>query len=131
MKVPPDRRYAETHEWFLLDDDIVTMGITQYAADELTDITYVELPEVGTKVTVGDVIGEVESVKATSEVFTAVDGSVVAVNTALVDHPELVNDDALEEGWMVKIKISDPAEMGTLMTPEAYRAFVAEEEAKG
>src|SRR3990172_9131955 len=101
MKVPVDRRYAETHEWFLLDDDIVTMGITQYAADELTDITYVELPEVGAKVTVGDVIGEVESVKATSEVFTAVGGSVVAVNTALVDHPELVNDHALEEGWLV------------------------------
>jgi len=124
MKVPPDRRYAETHEWFLLDDTIVTMGISQYAADELTDITYVELPEVGAWVTVGDVIGEVESVKATSEIFTAVGGSVVAVNTALVDHPEVVNNDAFEDGWMVKIKTDTPDPLGALMTGKEYAAFV-------
>ena len=124
MKVPPDRRYAETHEWFLLDEKIVTLGITQYAADELTDITYVELPEVGAKVTAGDVIGEVESVKATSEVFTAVGGTVEAVNTALVDHPELINDDALEEGWMVKIKADTPDPLHSLMTAKEYAAFV-------
>lgn len=124
MKVPPDRRYAETHEWFLLDDTIVTMGISQYAADELTDITYVELPEVGTRVTVGDVIGEVESVKATSEIFTAVSGSVVAVNTALIDHPELVNDDAFEEGWIVKIKADTPDPLSALMTGKEYAIFV-------
>ena len=124
MKVPPDRRYAETHEWFLLDDTIVTMGITQYAADELTDITFVELPEVGSRVTVGDVIGEVESVKATSEIFTAVGGSVVAVNTALVDHPEVVNDDAFEEGWMVKIKTDTLDPLRTLMAAKEYTTFV-------
>ena len=124
MKVPPDRRYAETHEWFLLDDTIVTMGISQYAADELTDITFVELPEVGTRVTVGDVIGEVESVKATSEIFTAVGGSVVAVNTALVDHPEVVNDDAFEEGWMVKIKADTPDPLSALLTAKEYATFV-------
>ena len=124
MKVPPDRRYAETHEWFLLDDTIVTMGISQYAADELTDITYVELPEVGTRVTVGDVIGEVESVKATSEIFTAVSGSVVAVNTALVDHPEVINDDAFEEGWMVKIKADVLDPLHALMTGKEYATFV-------
>ena len=124
MKVPPDRRYAETHEWFLLEDTIVTMGITQYAADELTDITFVELPEVGSRVTVGDVIGEVESVKATSEIFTAVSGSVVAVNTALVDHPEAVNDDAFEEGWMVKIKTDTQDPLLALMTSKEYATFV-------
>ena len=124
MKVPPDRRYAETHEWFLLDDTIVTMGISQYAADELTDITYVELPEVGTRVTVGDVIGEVESVKATSEIFTAVGGSVVAVNTALTDHPELINDDAFEEGWMVKIKTDTLDPLHALMAAKEYMSFV-------
>ena len=124
MKVPPDRRYAETHEWFLLDDTIVTMGISQYAADELTDITFVELPEVGARMTVGDVIGEVESVKATSEVFTAVSGSVVAVNTALVDHPEVVNDDAFEEGWMVKIKTDTADPLSALMTSKEYATFV-------
>ena len=124
MKVPVDRRYAETHEWFLLDDNIVTVGITQYAADELTDITYVELPEVGTRLTVGDSIGEVESVKATSEVFTAVGGSVVAVNTALTDHPELINDDAFEEGWLVKIKTDTPDPLRSLMAAKEYAAFV-------
>ena len=124
MKVPPDRRYAETHEWFLLDDTIVTMGITQYAADELTDITFVELPEVGSRVTVGDVIGEVESVKATSEIFTAVSGAVVAVNTALVDHPEVVNDDAFEEGWLVKIKTDTLDPLLALMTSKEYATFV-------
>jgi len=124
MKVPPDRRYAETHEWFLLDDTIVTMGITQYAADELTDITFVELPEVGARVTVGDVIGEVESVKATSEILTSVGGSVVAVNTALADHPEVVNDDAFEEGWMVKIKTDTTDPLSALMTSKEYSSFV-------
>ena len=124
MKVPIDRRYAETHEWFLLDDHIVTMGISQYAADELTDITYVELPAVGTKVTVGDAIGEVESVKATSEVFTAVSGSVVAVNNALADHPELINDDAFEEGWMVKIKTDSLDPLRTLLSSKEYAAFI-------
>ncbi len=124
MKVPADRKYAETHEWFLLDDTIVTMGITQFAADELTDITFVELPEVGAKVTAGDVIGEVESVKATSEIFTAVTGSVVAVNTALTDHPELVNDDAFEEGWMVKIKANTPDPLRALMAAKEYTSFV-------
>ncbi|MEK7711174.1 MAG: glycine cleavage system protein GcvH [Planctomycetota bacterium] len=124
MKVPIDRKYAETHEWFLLDDNIVTMGISQYAADELTDITYVELPAVGTRVTVGDVIGEVESVKATSEIFTAVGGTVVAVNTALADHPELINDDAFEEGWMVKIKTDSPDPLRPLLSCKEYAAFV-------
>ncbi|MDO8628957.1 MAG: glycine cleavage system protein GcvH [Phycisphaerales bacterium] len=124
MKVPIDRKYAETHEWFLLDDNIVTMGISQYAADELTDITYVELPAVGTRVAVGDVIGEVESVKATSEIFTAVGGTVVAVNTALADHPELINDDAFEEGWMVTIKADSPDPLHLLLSCKEYAAFV-------
>ncbi|MGB2985756.1 MAG: glycine cleavage system protein GcvH, partial [Phycisphaerae bacterium] len=104
MKAPIDRKYSETHEWFLVEGDVVTMGITQYAAEELTDITYVELPEVGTSVVAGDPLGEVESVKATSEILTAVGGTVVEVNTALADHPELINDDAFEEGWIAKIK---------------------------
>jgi len=124
MKVPIDRKYAETHEWFLLDENVVTMGITQYAADELTDITYVELPAVGTKVTVGDSIGEVESVKATSEIFTSVSGTVTAVNTALTDHPELINDDAFEEGWMVKIKVDSLDPLRSLLAAKEYVSFV-------
>ena len=125
MKVPTDRRYSETHEWFLADGDIVTMGVTQYAADELTDITYVELPEVGTKVSPGDSIGEIESVKATSEVLTSVRGEIIEVNTELVDHPELINDDAFEAGWLVKIKADSTAPLSELLPAEEYVRITA------
>lgn len=124
MKAPTDRMYAETHEWFLHEDRVVTMGITQYAADELTDITYIELPKIGTRVDAGAAIGDVESVKATSEIFTAVSGKVVAVNTALTDHPELLNDDAFEEGWIAKIEIDSPDPLKTLMNAKEYTTFV-------
>jgi glycine cleavage system H protein len=124
MKVPTDRKYAETHEWFLLDDDVVTIGITQFAADELTDITYVELPEVGATLTPGDQLGEVESVKATSEVFTAVGGSIIEVNSALADHPELINDDAFEEGWIAKIKTDSTAPFQSLLSAKEYGTFL-------
>ncbi len=124
MKLPIDRRYSETHEWYLIDDDIVTMGITQYAADELTDITFVELPEVGAKVSAGDTIGEVESVKATSEIITAVGGTIVEANTALVDHPELINDDAFEEGWIAKIKADSTAPLRVLMSAKEYNSLI-------
>jgi len=124
MKFPTDRKYSETHEWFLLDDDLVTMGITQFAADELTDITFVELPDVGTKVKPGDSVGEVESVKATSEIFTAVGGSIAEVNTALVDHPELINDDAFEEGWIARIRPDSLDSLGTLLDAKEYKTFI-------
>jgi len=124
MKAPTDRMYAETHEWYLLDDGVVTMGITQYAADELTDITYVELPKVGTRIGAGDAVGDVESVKATSEVFSAVSGKVVAVNNALTEHPELLNDDAFEEGWIAKIEVDSPEPLKSLMNAKEYTSFV-------
>lgn len=124
MKLPKDRRYTETHEWFLAEGDVVTMGITQFAADELTDITFVELPESGREVAPGDTLGEVESVKATSEIYSAVTGIVVETNDALADHPELVNDEAFDDGWMVKIKMSTAAELETLMSDKEYKAFV-------
>ncbi len=124
MNAPTDRKYAETHEWYLLDGDVVTVGITQFAADELTDITYVDLPEIGSSLDAGNAVGEVESVKATSEVFTAVSGKVVEVNEALVDHPELINDDAFDEGWMVKIKADSLEPLNLLLTGKEYNAFV-------
>jgi glycine cleavage system H protein len=124
MLAPADRKYAETHEWFLIDEDVVTVGITQYAADELSDITFVDLPEVGTKVAVGDVLGEVESVKATSEIFTAVAGKIIEVNPALVDHPEQINDDAFEEGWLVRIKADSVEILASLMDAKEYKSFV-------
>jgi len=124
MKIPKDRKYTETHEWFFADGDVVTMGITQFAADELTDITFVELPEPGREVAPGDTLGEVESVKATSEIYSAVTGIVVETNDALADHPELVNDEAFDDGWMVKIKMSAPAELESLMSDKEYKIFV-------
>ncbi|MEK6797559.1 MAG: glycine cleavage system protein GcvH [Planctomycetota bacterium] len=124
MKVPTDRRYAETHEWFRPDEDVITVGITQYAADELTDITFVELPEVGRKVSVGDSIGEVESVKATSEIFTSVAGKIVEVNASLADRPELINDDAFEEGWIVRLKPDAPDPLQTLLSSKEYVSLV-------
>jgi len=124
MKLPTDRRFTETHEWFLADGDVVTMGISQFAADELTDITFVELPEIGRTVAPGDTIGEVESVKATSELYSAVTGKIIAVNEALGDHPELVNDEAFDEGWMVKIQVASSAELEALMSAKEYKAFI-------
>ncbi|MFQ5413046.1 MAG: glycine cleavage system protein GcvH [Phycisphaerae bacterium] len=125
MKPPNDRVYRDTHEWFVAEGDIVTMGVTQYAADELTDITYVDLPEVGTSVAPDEVVGEVESVKATSEIYSAVGGQVTEVNAALVDHPELINDDAYEDGWLLRIKADSVAPLKALMTAAEYAEHVA------
>jgi glycine cleavage system H protein len=124
MGIPNDRRYSESHEWFLVEGGLVTVGITQYAADELTDITYVDLPEVGRTVSAGDAIGEIESVKATSELFTAVAGEVSEVNDALVDHPELINEQAFDDGWIVKIKAESVAPLNDLMDAKAYAKHI-------
>ena len=127
MSVPNDRKYAETHEWFLPEGTLITVGITQHAADELTDITFVQLPELGTRVGEGDPIGEVESVKATSEIFTAVSGTVVEINEALVEHPELINESAQEDGWIAKIKADSSRPLVDLMDAEAYESFLENE----
>jgi glycine cleavage system H protein len=124
MNVPNDRKYSETHEWFLLDAGVVTIGITQYAADELTDITYVELPDVGKTVGIGDAICEVESVKATSDVYSAIAGEIIEVNTSLVDNPELINTDAFEEGWLVKIMVDSASPLKKLMDSREYVASI-------
>jgi len=122
---PNDRRYSKTHEWFRAQGEAVTVGITQFAADELTDITFVDLPEVGSRVTAGAAFGEIESVKATSELMSAISGEVVARNTALADHPELVNDDPFGQGWMIQVRASDPSPLGQLMDVEAYEQMLA------
>ncbi len=124
MKPPNDRVYRESHEWFVAEGSIVTMGLTQYAADELTDITYVDLPEAGAAVTADEVVGEVESVKATSELYSAVDGEVIEANAALVDHPELINDDAYEEGWLLKIKVESTKLLKSLMKADEYARHI-------
>lgn len=124
MNIPANRKYNKTHEWFLIDGDVVTMGITQHAADELTDITYVELPAVGTSFGSGDAIGEVESVKATSEIYTAIAGEVIEINQALGDHPELINDEAFEGGWIIKIKPASTEPITALMDAQEYESHI-------
>jgi len=120
MSVPNDRMYLQTHEWHKLEGDVVTIGITQFAADELTDITYVALPKVGQQVTAGSRWGEIESVKATADLYSGVSGTVVAVNESLISNPGLVNQDPYDKGWMIKIKASDPQQVKALLSPEEY-----------
>ena len=120
MSPPSDRTYLESHEWHKLDGDIITVGITQIAADELTDITYVALPKVGEKFTKGARFGEVESVKATSDLYIGVSGTVTAVNEKLNTEPGLVNTDPYEAGWMLKVKAADPAEIKSLLSADDY-----------
>src|SRR3954467_13044009 len=118
MSVPNDRTYLESHGWHKLGGDTVTLGITQVAADELTDITFVSLPKVGEKISASGRFGEIESVKATSDLYTGVAGTVTAVNTALNDNPALVNSDPYDKGWMVKLKPDNPADVKKLLSSD-------------
>jgi glycine cleavage system H protein len=120
MSAPADRRYLQSHEWHKPEGDTVTIGITQIAADELTDITYVSLPKVGDTVTANERFGEVESVKATSDLYSGVSGTVTAVNETLANDPGLVNRDPYEQGWMIKIKPSNAEDVNKLLGVEDY-----------
>ena len=120
MSAPNDRKYTETHEWIKMEGGVATIGITRYAADELTDVTYVELPELGAEVEAGSPFGEIESVKATSDLSSPIGGKVIDVNGRLDAEPELVNQDPFGEGWMVKLEAGDTAPMETLMDVETY-----------
>lgn len=125
MAVPNDRKYSKSHEWFKADGNLVTIGITRFAADELTDVTYVELPAVGKSVKAGEAFGEVESVKATSDLYSAVTGVVKEINPRLVDEPELVNNDSFGNGWMLKVECSDLSPLNSLMDGPAYDKMTA------
>jgi glycine cleavage system H protein len=120
MSPPSDRTYLESHEWHKLEGETVTVGITQIAADELTDITYVALPKVGEKFSKGARFGEVESVKATSDLYLGVSGTVTAINEKLNSEPGLVNTDPYEAGWMVKIQAAEPGEVKSLLSADDY-----------
>ena len=120
MPAPTDRKYLETHEWHKQDGDTVTIGITQFAADELTDITFVQLPKVGTKVTANKAFGEIESVKATSDLYSGVSGEVTAVNDKLNAEPGVVNRDPYEGGWMIKVKVAGSGDATKLLTTDDY-----------
>ncbi|HNX51569.1 MAG TPA: glycine cleavage system protein GcvH [Thermoanaerobaculaceae bacterium] len=126
MAQPTDRMYSRTHEWALLAGDVVTVGITQFAQEQLGDVVFVELPAVGAAVAPGKAAGNIESVKAVSEVFSPVAGTVVEVNTALEGHPELINKEPFGEGWLMRVKVVAGATAG-LMDAAAYEKFLAEE----
>jgi glycine cleavage system H protein len=118
-------RYTEDHEWLRIDGDVVTVGISDYAQEQLGDIVFVELPDVGKTVSRSDETGVIESVKAASEVYAPVSGEVIEVNAALADTPDKVNSDPTGDGWFMKIKLSDASEVENLMDEAAYKAFVA------
>jgi glycine cleavage system H protein len=128
--VPSDLKYTKDHEWVRsVTNDRVRIGITEFAQRQLGDIVFVELPGVGTRVELGDPFGTVESVKAVSEIYAPVPGTIAAVNDELNDSPELVNEDPYGEGWMIEITVTKAAEMGELLTAAEYEAYIAEETA--
>jgi glycine cleavage system H protein len=126
MADPSDRRYTNTHEWVQISGEQATVGITQYAQEQLGDVVFVELPPAGKNVAKGEVLGTIESVKAVSELFTPVTGEVAGGNAALESHPELINQDPYGAGWVVKLRVAAGADAG-LMDAAAYAKFVAEE----
>lgn len=123
MAAPSDRRYTRTHEWVSFDGDIATMGITDHAQNELGDITYLDLPEKGTEIEQTKSLGVVESVKAASDVYAPVDGEITERNDALMDAPEKVNTSPYDEAWLVRIRVSDPAQVNELMDAAAYDEY--------
>ncbi len=128
MKLDPEARYAKTHEWARWDGEEIVCGISDHAQESLSDIVYVELPEVGDTFAKGDAFGVVESVKAASDLYVPMGGEIIAINEDLEDTPELVNQDPYDEGWMIRLAPSDPVGFDDLMDADDYEAFVAEEE---
>lgn len=128
MNIPQELKYTQDHEWARVEGDVVTVGITDYAQGELGDIVYLELPEVGARVEQGGTFGTVEAVKAVADLYAPVSGEVIEVNTALSDAPETVNRDPYGEGWMIKIRLSNPEELEALLDHQQYKELIAEGE---
>ncbi len=123
MSAPQDLHFTKTHEWVRLDGDVATVGITDHAQSELGDITYLELPEIGDEVSRSQPFGIVESVKAASDIYAPVDGEVVERNEQAVEAPDLVNSSPYDRAWLIKIRLADPSQVESLMTPGDYDAF--------
>lgn len=120
MSSPTDRRYLESHEWHKLDGDVVTIGISKFAVDELTDITYIELARTEGHIEAGESFGEVESVKATSDLYSGVSGEIIDVNQDAIDNPAVLNDDPYEAGWLLKVRVPDTADHDDLLSAADY-----------
>lgn len=127
-KTPAELKYVASHEWVRVEGDVATIGITDHAQDALGDLVYVELPEIGDTVAAGDEAGVVESVKAASDIYAPVSGEVIAINDALADAPETVNNDPYHDGWMYKIRMSDVVELDDLLSAEDYDAQLEAED---
>lgn len=124
MKVLEDLYYAESHEWVKIDKDFAYIGISDYAQNELGEVVYVDLPEEDTDINAGDILGSIEAAKAVVDFISPISGRIVKVNQELTDSPNLVNESAYENGWIVKIEVFDSSELETLLTAEEYRKFV-------
>jgi len=124
--IPSGLLYTEDHEWARVEGKLVTIGITQFAVDQLGDVTQVDLPREGDTIKKGDVFGSVESVKAVSDLFAPVSGKVVKTNTPLADSPEYINEEPYDQGWLIQVELSDPSETESLMESDAYETFLQE-----
>ncbi|HZP45978.1 MAG TPA: glycine cleavage system protein GcvH [Candidatus Binataceae bacterium] len=127
MEAPAGLKYSKEHEWVTTDEAVATIGITDHAQEQLGEIVFVELPAVGDSVSKDDPFGVIESVKAVSDIYAPVSGSVVAVNEELAESPETVNEDPYGDGWLIKVRVSDPTDFEDLMDSEEYESMVAEE----
>ncbi len=127
MEFPEELKYTEEHEWVMVEEELAVVGITDFAQDALGDVVFVELPEVGATVEAGRAFGVVESVKAVSDIYAPVNGTIEEINEDLLDAPEIINTSPYEDGWMIKIRMADAAEADDLMDAEAYQALIAEE----
>ena len=127
MEFPEELKYTEEHEWVMVEGDLVVVGISDFAQDALGDVVFVELPEVGTEVTAGKAFGVVESVKAVSDIYAPVSGVVEEINEELPEAPEVINTSPYGDGWMIKIRLTDPGELDELMDAATYQAHIAEE----
>ncbi|MBE0577605.1 MAG: glycine cleavage system protein GcvH [Desulfuromonadales bacterium] len=127
MEFPEELKYTEEHEWVMVEEELAVIGITDFAQDSLGDVVFVELPEVGTFLEAGKAFGVVESVKAVSDIYAPISGTVEEINDDLVDAPEIINTSPYEDGWMIKIRMADAGDADNLMDAEAYQALIAEE----
>ena len=125
MNIPADLKYTEEHEWIYLEDDIATIGITDFAQGELGDVVFVELPEIGSKTTKMEPFGTIEAVKAVSDLFAPVSGEVMEINESLNDKPEIINKDPYGDGWMIKIKISEKGDLDSLLSAADYKEKIS------
>jgi len=128
MASPSDRRYSKEHEWVRLDGDAARVGITEYAQDQLGDVVYVDLPEPGSTIGQFDKMGEIESVKAVSDLYSPISGEVTAINDGVVEKPEIVNSDPYGDGWLIEVRLAEASEVDKLMSSTEYDAFIEAEQ---